>query len=82
MLIVQNQVAPAAIRNAIVDLIDLELSDIRIASAYVTQGGCDLLLAAVSNVVGPATFEAMPKTLVTSFDFGLTEPQALLRWKL
>lgn len=31
--------------------------------------------------MGPAAFAAIPKTLVTSFDFGLTEPEALQRWR-
>lgn len=81
MLIVQNAVVPMAIRNAIVDLITPDLVDLRIASAYVTWGGCGLLLNAVCERVGQAAFAAMPKTLVTSFDYGLTEPQALRRWQ-
>jgi HKD family nuclease len=81
MLIVQNATEPASIRNAIVDLIAAGATDIRVASAYVTLGGSNILLAAVSDAVGAASFAAMPKTLVTSFDFGLTEPQALRRWQ-
>lgn len=80
MLIVQNAAEPAAIRNAIVDLIVPDLIEVRVASAYVTWSGCGLLLGAVSDKVGKAAFEAMPKILVTSFDFGLTEPKALRRW--
>lgn len=55
--------------------------DIRAASAYVTLGGANILLSAVANAVGPAAFAAMPKTLVTSFDFGVTEPRALQHWR-
>src|SRR3546814_8261825 len=50
-------------------------------SAYVTRGGSNILRSAVANAVGPVAFAAMPKTLVTSFDFGLTEPQALQHWR-
>jgi len=81
MLIVQNAAEPARLRNALVDMIATGAIDIRAASAYVTLGGANILLSAVANAVGPAAFAAMPKTLVTSFDFGLTEPQALQHWR-
>lgn len=80
MLIVQNANQPAAIRNAIVDLGLSETIDVRVAAAYVTLGGSDILLKALRDAVGVAAFDAIPKLLVTSFDFGLTEPQALRRW--
>jgi len=51
-----------------------------VASAYVTLGGVNILLSAVEKAVGEAEFMAMPKTLVTSFDFGLTDPRALEHW--
>lgn len=81
MLIVQNASEPASLRNALVDIVTAGTIDIRVASAYVTVGGANILLSAVANAVGPAAFAAMPKTLVTSFDFGLTEPQALQHWR-
>jgi len=81
MLIVQNAAEPASLRNAIVDMVAAGTTDFRVASAYVTLGGANILLSAVADAVGPAAFAAMPKTLVTSFDFGLTEPQALQRWR-
>ena len=81
MLIVQNSAQPAAIRNVIVDLISFDMTDLRVASAYVTTSGSDVLLRAVADTVGRAAFEMMPKTLVTSFDFGLTEPRALRCWQ-
>ena len=51
----------------------------QVAAAYVTVSGSDILFDAVFNEVG-TVLESMPKTLVTSFDFGLTEPEALRRW--
>lgn len=81
MLIVQNATEPASLRNALVDAVTVGVVDIRVASAYVTLGGANILLSAVANAVGPAAFAAMPKTLVTSFDYGLTEPQALQHWR-
>lgn len=80
MLIVQNAAVPATIRNVVVDLIPADATDIRVASAYVTMSGCELLLDAARASVGEAAFRAMPKMLVTSFDYGLTEPRALRYW--
>lgn len=81
MLIVQNAMEPASIRNAIIDMIAAGATDIRVASAYVTLAGSNILLSAVADVVGLEAFAAMPKSLVTSFDFGITDPQALRRWQ-
>jgi len=81
MLIVQTAAEPASLRNALVDMVASGVIDIRVASAYVTLGGANILLSAVANAVGPAAFEAMPKTLVTSFDFGITEPRAIQHWR-
>ena len=81
MLIVQNAAQPAGIRDAIVDLITDRTTDVRVASAYVTFGGADILLSALKHAVGAAAFSAMPKMLITSFDYGITEPKALRRWR-
>lgn len=81
MLIVQNAAVPAAIRNVVVDLIHPDTTDIRVASAYVTRSGSELLLKAAYDSLGEAAYQAMSKTLVTSFDYGLTEPQALRLWR-
>jgi HKD family nuclease len=80
MLIVQNAAEPAGIRNAIVDLAALGAVEVHVASAYVTLGGSNMLLTALKDAVGSIGFLAMPKTLVTCFDFGLTQPEALRQW--
>ncbi|NVM80186.1 HKD family nuclease [Duganella sp. SG902] len=81
MIVTQNAMNPAAIRNAIADLIPNDASDMRLASAYMTRSGCNLLLDAVYDSVGRDAFQLMPKLILTSFDFGLTEPQALRIWQ-
>lgn len=48
----------------------------RAAVAYVTREGARRLVLELADRVG-ATWPAMPKTLVTCFDFGTTEPAAL-----
>ncbi|MEX5575927.1 phospholipase D family protein [Pseudomonas lijiangensis] len=80
MVIVQSRDNPAAVRNAIVDLIPADLCEIRVASAYVTRGGAELLFGAVRDLIGQANFDAVPKMLITSFDYGLTQPEALSFW--
>ena len=80
MLIVQNHMHPATIRNAIVDLIADGVAELKVAAAYTTTSGTNMLLDSVAQSVGDVAFAAMPKTLITSFDYGITEPQALDHW--
>ena len=80
MLVVQNRRNPARIRNAIADLVADGPTAIKVAAAYTTNSGSTMLLDALLRAVGESTFPAVPKTLVTSFDYGITEPQALKRW--
>lgn len=80
MLVVQNRRNPARIRNAIADLVADGPRAIKVAAAYTTNSGSMMLLDALLRAVGEDTFATVPKTLVTSFDYGITEPQALRRW--
>ena len=80
MLIVQNHTHPATIRNAIVDLIAAGVAQLKVAAAYTTTSGSNMLLESVAQSVGHAALAAMPKTLITSLDYGITEPQALDDW--
>ncbi|MDE0422987.1 MAG: NgoFVII family restriction endonuclease [Gammaproteobacteria bacterium] len=52
----------------------------QVASAYTTLAGSKLLLDSLAQSVGSSAFSTIHKTLVTSFDFGITEPQALEHW--
>ncbi len=81
MLIIQNSTAPAEIRHALIDLAGQDTTEIRIASAYVTHSGSSALLQAIERSLEGDAFAAIPKLLVTSFDFGLTEPLALTSWR-
>jgi HKD family nuclease len=80
MLIVQNGSQPGAVRNALVDLDLGEAAELRIAAAYVNSGGSAILLNAFRDAIGAAALDALPKTLITSFDYGITEPAALRKW--
>src|SRR2546430_78294 len=44
--------------------------------AYTTLGGCERLVTELEAAIG-AAWGDIPKILVTSFDFGITEPEAL-----
>lgn len=77
----QSPKEPAEIRHAIVDLLDAQTSDVRIASAYVTVGGSNIFLSCLSEFLDGPSIDAIPKTLITSFDFGITEPAALELWR-
>ena len=80
MLVVQSPLAPGRIRDAVADLIVQGTVALRVASAYTTLAGSKLLLDTLEQSVGNTAFAAMPKTLVTCFDFRITEPQALRYW--
>ena len=80
MLIIQNHTHPATIRNSIVDLIAAGVAELKVAAAYTTTSGSNMLLESVAQSVGHAALAAMPKSLITSLDYGITEPQALDDW--
>jgi hypothetical protein len=61
----------------LVDSADQTVSEVRVAVAFTTLSGCELLIPALAEGVGHEQWEAIPKTFVTGFDFGITEPAAL-----
>ena len=64
-------------RDALLGLASERTTRLRILAAYVTHGGCSLILPALAAAVG-ARWRDIPKAIVTSFDFGITEPDALV----
>ncbi len=81
MYIVQSPTQPALIRHALSDLLHDETDDVKVASAYVTNAGTELLFDALRRQIGQPALNHLPKVLVTSFDFGLTDPVALDVWR-
>ena len=79
MLIVQNQHTPGGIQNALFDLMRDGIESIRICSAYISAPGSKLLFDGVRR--GAGNHERVAKTIVTSLDFGITEPEALQFWR-
>jgi HKD family nuclease len=80
VLIVQSLAQPAAVRHALADLLHNDVRAVRIASAYTTMAGSQIVYDAVRNELG-GDLDTIPKRVLTSFDFGLTEPQALRFWQ-
>lgn len=80
MLIVQSPSNPTQMRNALADLASLGVLELHVACAYVSWSGSKILLDQVEGVIGENSFKAIPKRLVTSLDYGLTEPSALRKW--
>ena len=80
MFIVQSRRRPAAIQNALFDLMRGGVTRVRVCSAYMSRMGSRVLLDALERNVPNGFHADIPKTIVTSLDFGLTEPEALRMW--
>jgi hypothetical protein len=81
MMRVQNVASPAEMRHAVVDLLDDAITGVRVASAYATLKGSELLFGCLSEFLSQKRIDSMPKLLITSVDFGITEPAVLKKWK-
>ncbi len=80
MFIVQNRERPEAIRNALRDLMRDGVESVRVCSAYMTRKGSELLHDDIKRASPYGDQSAVNKTIVTSPDFGITEPEALEYW--
>ena len=80
MLVVQNELRPSAIQNALLDLMRGGLSQVRVCSAYMSKMGSQILFDAICRSTPDGNHESIPKTIVTSLDFGTTDPAALRFW--
>lgn len=76
MLIFQDPSRPNAMLDALVSLASPDTTGLRILVAYTTVGGSALLIPRLGIAVGPG-WQQLPKTVITSFDFGITEPDAV-----
>ncbi|MDX3968137.1 MAG: phospholipase D family protein [Bradyrhizobium sp.] len=76
MLVVQNELMPGTIQDALFDLLRKKAERIRICSAYISLSGSEMLFDAICR----ASSNLADKTIVASLDFGLTDPEALRFW--
>jgi HKD family nuclease len=81
MLIIQNEFSPGGIQNGLFDLMRNGVASIRICSAYMSMSGSELLFDAIERSAADNDHERVTKTIVTSLDFALTQPEALRFWK-
>lgn len=80
MIIVQNEARPGEVQNALYDLMRTEIASVRVCSAYVSYIGSKILFDGICRSSPDGDHERIPKTIVTSLDFGLTDPTALQFW--
>ena len=75
-IIYQNPARANVVFEALSDAVSPATTAFRAAVAYVTREGARRLVLELADRVG-AAWPDIPKTLVTCFDFGTTEPAAL-----
>jgi HKD family nuclease len=73
MLIFQDPAHPNRVLNALLEFARPDTERIRVLAAYTTFSGCELLVDALDER-GALGAEI---TVITSFDYGITEPEAL-----
>jgi HKD family nuclease len=76
MLIHQNPALANRVFDAISAGINPQTTEYDVAVAYVTREGAQKLVQALMSRIGHG-WATIPKTLITCFDFGRTEPSAL-----
>lgn len=76
-VILQHANLPTQILFALKSLVGSKTTEFRSAVAYTTLSGCRTLFPELERRAGADRWQGIPKTVLTSFDFGLTEPAAL-----
>ena len=80
MFIVQNDLRPGEIQNAMFDLMRGGISRVRVCSAYMSMIGSEILFDGICRSATRGDHEGVSKIIVASLDFGLTDPAALRFW--
>ena len=62
------------------DMIDEDITEIRLSVAYVTLSGAHLLIERFTEKLGAERWLNITKRLITCVDYGITEPDALRTW--
>jgi HKD family nuclease len=73
--VLQGPWQPSAVLAALEALMSPTLNELRISVAYTTLSGCKELMPRLADRV--EQWSSIPKTVITSTDFGFTEPEAL-----
>ena len=81
MFIVQNEFRPARMQNALSDLMREGLRSVRVCCAYMSVSGSAILFDSIVRAAPGGQPDEVEKVIVTSLDYGLTEPAALEFWR-
>jgi hypothetical protein len=80
MIVVQNEQSPGTIQDGLSDLMRNGVGSLRVCSAYMSVAGSRLLHDAIVRAA-PRGDDQVEKIIVSSLDFGITEPDALAFWQ-
>lgn len=80
MLVYQSPQFPNRILSSLSDLMGPDVTAIKVSSAYISLGGARLFMDQVKARMTGAEENHVPISLITSLDYGITEPQALQYW--
>lgn len=75
--IYQDHLRPSGMLDALTSMADPRLTSVQIAVAYTSYGGVTALIPNLELAVTKSQWAKANKTLVTSFDMGITDPSAL-----
>lgn len=79
-LVTQTPEHPDQIIDELESLATANISRLRISAAYTTYSGLNLLHNRIITSIGEDRWNDIPKSLITSFDYCLTDPNALTKW--
>lgn len=77
-IILQDSRHPGEMLFAFDELVDNTLNELRWAVAYTTLEGCRTLVERIIGRAGRGSWDNTEKLLITSFDYGITRPEALV----
>ncbi len=75
-IVLQDRLHPGEVLLAFASLADHGVTSLRVAVAYTTMRGCRRLLSLLADKLGEHRWKEIPKQFITSFDFGITDPEA------
>lgn len=76
-IVLQDRQRPGEVLLAFASLVDHGVTSLRVAAAYTTARGCRRLLSLLEDKLGEDRWKEIPKQFITSFDFGITDPDAV-----
>lgn len=75
-IVLQDRLRPGEVLLAFASLVDHSVTGLRVAVAYTTVRGCRRLISLLEDKLGENRWKEIPKQVITSVDFGITDPDA------